>query len=558
MRVINRIKITKKKQTMKKNLFKTRLLSFVAFGVLALAFASCANEDVAQSTTGTETDNDKNLTTFVAGDEAKTRTSMDYTSGNFYWEAGDKIYVKDDDGTWQVSSNAPTSKVASFQFKVPGKFNNSTTYKVYYPGKNGSNDQVTIPAAQTQATPNTTTHFGESGDCGTADATGTAGGGVFSFSLDHQAAILVFQPYTSNIVLKDCYLTKIEVNSDNDITHTYTLNSTTGELTGTGTGKQITLTTQGTGSYANGFPLTNSAVNMATNGAYMLIKPGTHKLKVRYWVKDIVTNVEGTITKTLPSYNYAKNTYYDMTASLDAKNYDSNYCLWDAQKPFWYGHEWNAPNPADRWQPLVSVKPFPHASELVNPTDVRAASTAFPGQGVRNDAVNLCKDCPNANEIAWYAEKGDPRFDADQIWTTMGHLYKGGFWLKKKSKMALDNSTTVANIESMGPDGTDWCTSSTSKTVTKTYSITTLPSATEAVNYFFVPSIGYGLGLSGFEEFTMNGTLGVFWSLSGCAESAGNASAYSFHLNYYNSQIYASVISNYSRTSNICYPLKFE
>ena len=131
MRVINRIKITKKKQTMKKNLFKTRLLSFVAFGGLALAFASCANEDVAQSTTGTETDNDKNLTTFVAGDEAKTRTSMDYTSGNFYWEAGDKIYVKDDDGTWQVSSNAPTSKVASFQFKVPGKFNNSTTYKVY-------------------------------------------------------------------------------------------------------------------------------------------------------------------------------------------------------------------------------------------------------------------------------------------------------------------------------------------------------------------------------------------------------------------------------------------
>ena len=124
--------------------------------------------------------------------------------------------------------------------------------------------------------------------------------------------------------------------------------------------------------------------------------------------------------------------------------------------------------------------------------------------------------------------------------------------------MALDNSTTVANIESMGPDGTDWCTSSTSKTVSKTYSITTLPSATEAVNYFFVPSIGYGWGFSGLEEFTMNGTLGIFWSSSGCAESAGNASAYSFQLNYYNSQIYAAVISNYSRTSNICYPMKFE
>ena len=70
---------------MKKKLFKTRLLSFAAFCGLALAFASCANEDVAQGTTGTETDNDKNLTTFVAGDEAKTRTTMDYNTGNFYW-----------------------------------------------------------------------------------------------------------------------------------------------------------------------------------------------------------------------------------------------------------------------------------------------------------------------------------------------------------------------------------------------------------------------------------------------------------------------------------------
>ena len=85
---------------MKKNLLKTRLLSFAAFCGLALSFASCANEDVAQGTTGTETENDKNLTTFVAGDEARTRTSMDYTTGNFFWEAGDKIYVKDDDGTW--------------------------------------------------------------------------------------------------------------------------------------------------------------------------------------------------------------------------------------------------------------------------------------------------------------------------------------------------------------------------------------------------------------------------------------------------------------------------
>ena len=544
-----------------KQLFKTRLFSLAALFSMALAAISCANEDIVQN--GTTRENGKVFATFVADAPTQTRTSIDYATGNFYWEEGDKIYVKDDDGTMQVSNavDAAHAHSASFKFKVPGKFGGSATYKVYYLGKNGGGNQVTIPTAQTQTKPNTTDHLGDSGDYGTATATGTLGGDVFSFQLEHQATYLVFQPYTSNAILQNCYLTKVEVTSDNDIAETYTVNTSTGNLDASAGGKQIVLTTKDPvagSTNEKGFSFTNAASISTADKIYMLIKPGTHTLKVRYWIKDYVTNVEGTITKTLPSYNYAKNTYYDMTANLDARNYDSNYCCWDAQQPFWYGHEWNAPNPADRWQPLVSVKPFPHASELINPTDTRAASTAFPGQGVRNDAVNLCKDCPNANEIAWYAEKGDPRFDADEVWTTMGHLYKGGFWLKKKSKMALDNSTTVANIESTAPDGTDWRSNSTTTGVDKTYSITTLPSATEVGNYFFVPSIGYGLGLSGLEEFTMNGRLGVFWSSNGYPKTSGGYGAFSLILNYYNSQIYAAVISNYSRTSNICYPLKFE
>ena len=479
---------------MKKKLFKTRLLSFAAFCGLALAFASCANEDVAQSTTGTGNENDKNLTTFVAGDEAKTRTSMDYTSGDFFWEAGDYIYVKDDNNVWRKSSNAPTSKVASFKFKVPGKFTASTSYKVYYPGKNSSNDQVIIPAAQTQATPNTTTHFGESGDCGVADATGTVGGGVFSFRLDHQAAILVFQPYNSNTELNDCYLTKIEVTSDNNITGTYTLNSSTGDLTGTGSGKQITLNTTGSGAYANGFPVKTTSASVGTNGAYMLIQPGTHALKVRYWVKDVLTNVEGVITKDLSSFVYDKNTYYDMALNMNLKNYEPNYCKWDAQQPFWYGHEWNATNLSDRWQPVVSVDPLPHASEVSGPTSgPRAASTANPGTGVRNDAVNLCKDCPNANEMLWYTEKGDMHVDENILWTSMGHLRKGGFWLKTKAKMASDNSTTVANIKDFAPDGTDWRTKTGASGSLRRETIvttTTPPSASDLNNYFFLPALG--------------------------------------------------------------------
>ena len=100
------------KQTMKQHSFTTRLKSLaVVFGI-ALAFASCANEDVVQNPTKSNGDNDKNLTTFVTGNE--TRTSMDYNSGNFYWEKDDYIYVKDDDGVLRKSTNAPPSKVATY------------------------------------------------------------------------------------------------------------------------------------------------------------------------------------------------------------------------------------------------------------------------------------------------------------------------------------------------------------------------------------------------------------------------------------------------------------
>ena len=325
------------KKTMKQHSFTARLKSLaVVFGI-AMAFASCANEDVAQNPTNSNEDNDKNLTTFVAGDEAKTRTSLDYNSSDFYWEKDDYIYVKDDDGVLQKSTNAPTSKVAAFKYKVPGKFTASTSYKVYYLGKNSSGNSVSISTAQRQTAPDNTAHFGTAGDYGTATATKVTGKNQFKFELEHQPAYLVFQPYTSNTILHNCYLTKVEVTSDNDIAETYTVNTTTGALVASAVtdGKQIVLTTKDPtsgSSYENGFPLTNSAASVTTNGAYMVIKPGTHTLKVRYWVYDKDTYVEGTITKTLSQKTYAPNTYYDMTANLDVKNYDGDhYYMWDAQ-----------------------------------------------------------------------------------------------------------------------------------------------------------------------------------------------------------------------------------
>ena len=489
---------------MKKKLFKTRLLSFAAFCGLTFAFVSCANEDVAQNPNNT--DNDKNLTTFSAGDPS-TRTSM-ASDGKFFWEAGDKIWVKDDDGTWQQSSNAPTAKTASFKFKVPGKFTQSSTYKVYYPGQNGNQDQVTISANQSQAEPNTTTHFGTSGDCGMADASKQSNGS-FAFTLDHKAAYLLLLPRTSNTVLHACYLTKVEVNSDNDITSTYTLNPTTGELTGTGTGKQIVLTTKGGGTYANGFPLTNNATSAATNGSYVVIKPGTHTLKIRYWVKDIVTNVEGTITKTLSSATYDQNKYYKITANLNVKDYDGDhYYMWDAQDQYWKGHEWWS---ANKEQPVLNGNNDGNYAQ--SKTDSRWYNEGS-GSGLPFNATHTsCKDLPNVNEMTWYAKEGDPRWDADELWTTMGHLYKGGIWFKKKAYISGYNSNTAV-------DGTDWRTTVKYQGWSASQ---TLPSAADANKYFYLPALGYYY--SG--QLYNVGSSGCYWSSS--ATSLGSSYAFALY-----------------------------
>lgn len=502
---------------MRRNIFNVRQIAFVVLCGLTVAFTSCANNEVAQTITDKSVEENKNLTTFSTG-EGTTRTSLNYNNGAFFWEAGDHIYVKDDDGNWNKSSNAPTQKTASFRFKVPGKYTASTKYKVYYPGKNGFNNQVSISATQNQSKPNNTEHIGEAGDCGTADATGS--NGVFSFSLDHQAAILVFLPNTPNVSLQNCYLTKIEVSSDQDITDTYTLDTTSGKLTGEGQGKQIVLNTKGTGAYANGFPLKTNVPNETVNAAYMVIKPGTHVLTVKYWVKDVATGVEGVISKTFSSFNYEKNDYYDMTYALNVRNYDGHlYHMWDARNNYWAGHEWDK---ADVWQPTLDGGWNGNYDQL----STTGSNYNNSGGMGRYDAINSCKNAPNANEMAWYVKKGDPRWDDNELWTSMGHLYKGGMWFKTKSYLQMLNDYDVnrspINIDLRETDGTVSATPTQGP-----------PHSLMRDRYFFVPAAGeYSWGvLDGI------GTKGGYWS-SSCSPQDSNW-AYGLEFSKTNVKVFA-------------------
>ena len=497
------------KKTMKQHSFASRLKSLALVFGIALAFASCANDDLAQN--GSTPTNNQSLTTFSTGDPT-TRTTMD-EDGTFYWGAGDKIYVKDDYGNWNASSNAPTGKTATFKFMVPGTYIAHNSYEVYYPGRTGSNDQVTIPTTQTQIEPNSTALFGISGDCGMASATRIGTNNQFSFTLDHKAAYLRFLPRTGNSILQNCYLTKIEVSSDNDIAATYTLDKLTGKLQGTGSGKQIILTTRGVwgGAYQNGFPLTNNVTSASTNGAYMIIKPGTHSLRIRYWVRDNATNIEGTITKLLSSKTFDQNKYYDITANLDVRKYDGNhYYMWDAQDQYWAGYEWS--NNLPTGQPTLAGNSSSNYAQ--NNSDSRFYND-YNNSG-RFDATHTSfKDIPNANEVMWYAMAGDPRSDYEELWTTMGHLYRGGMWFLKHNK--------ITNYSKNGYNGTDYRT--TDGGYLRNNNLRQgLPSVANANDYFFLPFLGsYSSGqLSGL------GSRGYYWSSSANPNAGVTSNMFSF------------------------------
>ena len=265
--------------------------------------------------------------------------------------------------------------------------------------------------------------------------------------------------------------------------------------------------------------MTNTSASVATNGAYMVIAPGTHTLRVRYWIKDPVTNNEGTITKVMPSFTYAANAYYDMTANLNVKNYTTPYYMWDAEQPYWYGHEWDkAGYVAGTDQPTVYGQrgsAYPQDN-----SDSRWCDGRSFNDGTRGDAQTaLFQTLPNINEMFWYAMKGDPRWDDDQLWTTMGHLYKGGMWFKKKAEIS---GFTPNNA----PDGNDYRSRFGFNGFDNTSIPSGVPTAADADKYFYLPALGdYRSGRLQ-ELGTELGNAGGYWSSSAKPWTSSNQAFY--------------------------------
>ena len=509
----------------------------LCYGFTALLFAaSCANDNVTQDEKQNKDNIPAGATVFTGTsqpDETTRTAILNHTKGagaSVNWSSTDKIWVKDDAGTWQQSTTTiiPSAANPSYaKFALSGTYTGAS-HDILYTNMavTGTQPQVEIKATQTQSAPNNFDHAGESGDCGIA--TGNKDGNSYKFTLDHKAAYLCFIPRTSNEYVKRSKLIKVEIMSDDDIAGTYDI-AANGTLTlASGGSKTITVTT------GTGFAIDNTADDMSKNATYAVVAPGTHKFRIRYWLRNTTDvlgwPIEGTVSK-IVTLNCTAGSIHDVTANLNPHDYDgAKYYMWDAQQNYWSGHEWNSANP---WQPVLNG--YSNGNYAQNSSDPRYYNESYPGWGISNPATHTsCKDLPNVNEMSWYAAYGEPRWDDDELWTTMGHLCQGGMWFKKKSVLQAEhhyNSNTAV-------DGTDWRTVGNGQDWTPSQ---TLPSAADANNYFYQPALGY----------YYSGQLadichsGYYWSSSAYPYRSTSSTANAYYMYFYSGRIY--VYGNYRR-----------
>ena len=464
----------------------------ICYGFAALLFtASCANDDVAQENKQKKDKTPAGTTVFTGTSqtEATTRTAiLNHTKGSdasVNWSSTDKIWVKDDGGNWRQSGAVTfpfATNKAQGMFALSGTYTGST-HDILYTNKtvSGTQPQVEIKATQAQSAPNNFDHAGESGDFGIA--TGNKMGSDYTFTLNHKAAYLCFIPRSSNPYVNRSKLIKVEIMSDDDIAGTYDI-AANGALTlASGGSKTISITT------GSGFDIDNSADDMSKNATYAVVAPGTHTFRIRYWLRNTTDNPDGTIEGTVSkivTVNCTAGSIHDITANLDPHDYDGDhYSMWDAQQLYWYGYEWTKNLGSGVGQPTIN-NGLPGATTSSNYAKSNTDSRWFHEGSGAFQATHSCATLPNANEMSWYCMAGDPHWDTNELWTTMGHIYKGGMWFKKKSVLKAENNyDTEKSYDRL----TDLRT--TRKEYNNSSVSSDLPSAANASNYFYLPTLGW-------------------------------------------------------------------
>jgi len=508
---------------MKRKKMKVNILSLL--GLAAMLFTACATDDVAHDRQNQKQKSDgEGLTAFSVNNETPptkptTRTAGEYTGTGvrFYWTLGDVLYVhntidkptgvrssyrSDIDDQLRASGKDRTPR-ATFWFY--GDFT-APQYTVRYtgPGTYGFNERfVNIQNAQEQTKPNDAAKLGEYGDCGTGIAH-RQDDGHYTFMIDHKASYITFLPYTTQGIISKAKIEKIRVLCpDQAVCGGFKFDDNGIDLSSRPSADNnfIDLT-------LNNFPIPPVA-SPDSNAAIMVIAPGTYsKFYVEYTLYDPKTNVRGTITKEYSNVTFTAGKNKQISSNLQVPDYPGNeYYMWDAAvgQHYWKGYEWDGPNPQ---QPTVNVTDNDNYPK--NNTDPRwynevPKAYSDPTKTAPFDvATRICINAPNVNEAAWYVHEGDPHWDENRLWATMGHLYAGGVWFKKQRVIAAEHGKSISDLKKCPASGYD------GRTMTIPYYWGGTPSKDKlwnTDNYFFLAVRGsYSAG-----QFNGAGTTGSYW-----------------------------------------------
>jgi len=460
---------------------------------LLLGLTACSNDNVSDADSGNGAEN-KDLTgktSFSITSEAKTRTSGVYDSGvNFYWTTNDNIWVKSGSTLTASSSNNITSTTAaSAKFYFDGTYT-AASYPVRYTGNaSSSGNTVTIATSQNQDEANNATQLGTVGDCGVGTATRQTDGS-YKFNLSHEASYITFMPYYSKEALAaSAVVTQINVTVGNGESLAGTFNFSDSGLgaVNSSSSNSVTLTLNGTSS-TTGFPIPTTAT-AAKNAAIMVVAPGTYStFKVTYTLYDSVTGTKSTISYTYSGKTCTAGKNQKISTDLGMATYTSRknkYYMWDAVSNYWDGHA--------NSQPLLNNAV--NTNYATSSADARWYNTTFTDK-VQTKATNSCQNQPTYEALTWYIKAGSPQLDKTTLWVFANHLYVGGIWIKKQSKIFNFSSA-------MSYPGT--FTWNLGLDIPFSVDISGKPKASVRSDYFYLPALGKytdgkltGLGVSGY------------------------------------------------------------
>lgn len=490
---------------MKTNLSSISKLSIMLFmAFITAALTGCVSEVANEN----DENGDKNSVVvrdgIVFSDETNsTRTSIG-TTGLFYWETGDQIWVDENkDGTFSLRSNdselATDKRTANFYFR--GKSLQNGPYDLTYTGNGSSSGtSVTIKANQSQTAPNDSAHIGTSGDCATATATQQPNGN-YRFTLNHKAHYLIFQPYKPDVVTDGWRLMSIEIIDTDGKTLCGTYPFGMGGLdqtrvTGTQS-PQVTLTLGGT----DGHLLPNkTAWNSSKDSWYAVIAPdinaASRNLKIRYNIKptNSVNRVAGAtfaVIKEL-TVSSAPNKVTRIRHELDvnARYSPRLHYMWDAIESYWNTIHVNA---IPQWFGDKRLG-YP-VSSTANPQ--RWYNTVTASNVNTGKATRSCVNLPNANAMYWYATAGDPRWETNYPWyfenNSGSYIYTYGAWFLKKQYISGFDGTKIpynSGTIDLRKDA-DQPYLRTQRNESETYKTGGRPADSELDKYFFLPTLGF-------------------------------------------------------------------